>query len=157
MRAIPTLFLAALALATSTAAGEFQVGAIVIGQPWARPTPGAATPGVGYMTFENLGPDDDRLIAATSPAAPAVSMHRTEVTDGIASMRPQPDGIVVPAGGSVRLEPGGYHLMLEQLKKPLALGEAVPVSLTFATAGSVTVELKVERRPPTDDAGHGAH
>lgn len=148
-------FVLASPFATATA-HEFRAGPIAIDQPWARPTPGAATPGVGYMTVANQGLGDDRLVSAASPVAEAVTLHRTEVRDGIASMRPQTDGIVVPAGGAVRLEPGGYHLMLEGLRRPLALGEMVPVSLTFATAGTVTVELKVERRP-APEAGHDAH
>lgn len=150
----PTAIAVVVAVA---AARDYRAGSIVVGHPWARPTAGAATPGAGYMTLDNRGPADDRLVSASSPAAEAVTMHRTEVRDGVAGMRPQEGGIAVPAGGTVRLEPGGYHLMLERLRRPLALGETVPVSLTFAKAGTVTVDLKVERRPAAEDAGHDTH
>src|SRR3712207_7876796 len=53
-------------------------------------------------------------------------------------------GIVVPAGGTIRLEPGGYHLMLGGLRKPMTLGQKVPLTLTFERAGTVTVELRSE-------------
>jgi copper(I)-binding protein len=157
MRTIPLAIAAAL-FAQGAAAQEFRAGAIAIGHPWTRPTPGTATPGVGYMTLENHGPEEDRLVAAASPSAVTVTMHRTEVTDGIARMLPQEGGIAIPAHGSARLEPGGLHLMLSGLKAPLALGQAVPLTLTFQKAGTVVVELKVERRPAAAaHSDHGAH
>ncbi len=155
MRTLPIL-LAVAAFVAPAVAQEFHAGPIAIGHPWTRPTSGTTAPGVGYMVLDNRGPADDRLLSAASPAAEAVTMHRTEVRDGIARMLPQEAGIAIPAHGSVSLEPGGYHLMLGGLKAPLALGQAVPLTLTFEKAGTVTVELKAERRPAAD-AGHGAH
>ena len=157
MRALSILLaVAAAALVAPAVAGEFNAGPIAIGYPWTRPTPGTVAPGVGYMVLDNRGPADDRLVSAASPVAQTVTMHRTEVRDGIARMLPQEAGIAIPAHGSVSLEPGGYHLMLGRLKAPLALGQTVPLTLTFERAGAVTVELRVERRPAVD-AGHGAH
>ena len=157
MRALPILLaVAAAALVAPAVAQEFHAGPIAIVHPWTRPTPGTVAPGVGYMVLDNRGPADDRLVSAACPVAETVTMHRTEVRDGIARMLPQEAGIAIPAGGSVRLEPGGYHLMLGGLKAPLVLGRAVPLTLTFEKAGTVTVELRAERRP-TADAGHGAH
>lgn len=153
-----SLAIAAALIAYGAATQEFRAGPITISHPWTRPTPGTATPGVGYMTLDNHGPEDDRLVAATSSAAETVTMHRTEVNGGIARMLPQEGGIAIPAHGSARLEPGGLHLMLGGLKAPLALGQAVPLTLTFERAGTVAVELKVERRPTAAAHGdHGAH
>jgi copper(I)-binding protein len=70
-------------------------------------------------------------------------------------MLPQEGSITIPAHGSARFEPGGPHLMLSGLKEPLTLGQAVPLMLTFEKAGTVAVELKVERRPVA--AAHGDH
>ncbi len=60
------------------------------------------------------------------------------------SMRPLPNGIAIPAGGSVTLAPNGMHIMLIQPKEPLREGTTVPLKLTFAKAGSIDVELDVE-------------
>lgn len=152
MRTIPLVIAAAL-FTHSAGTQEVRAGAITISHPWTRPTPGTATPAVGYMMLDNHGPEDDRLVAAASSAAEAVTMHRTKVRDGIARMLPQEGGLAIPAHGSTQLEPGGLHLMLSGLKEPLALGQTVPLTLTFERAGTVTVELKVERRP----AAHGDH
>jgi periplasmic copper chaperone A len=149
--AIGLLALLVPALASGQTAGD-----LAISHPWTRPTPGTMTPGVGYMTLENHGPVDDRLLSAESPAAGAVTMHKSEVKDGIARMLPHEEGIAIPAHGSASLEPGGYHLMLSNLKAPLALGQAVPLTLTFAKAGRVTVELRVER-PSAAQGEHGSH
>jgi periplasmic copper chaperone A len=148
---IGLLALVAPALAQGQTAGD-----LAIGHPWTRPTPGTMTPGVGYMTVENHGPTDDRLLAAESPAAATVTMHRSEVRDGVARMAPQEEGIAIPAHGSVSLEPGGYHLMLGGLKQPLTLGQSIPLTLSFERAGRVTVELRVER-PSAARGEHGAH
>ena len=64
-----------------------------------------------------------------------------EMTDGIMKMRPVPEGVEIPAGETVNLAPGGYHLMLLELKKPITEGEMVPVTLEFEQAGAVDVEL----------------
>lgn len=140
-------------------AQEFQAGQIAISHPWSRPTPGTATPAVAYLTLDNHGSMEDRLVSATSPVAKAVTMHRTEVDNGVARMRPQEGGIVIPAHGSARLEPGGLHLMLSGLAQPLSLGQMVPLTLTFEQAGTVTVELTVEKSAPaqSDHGGHGTH
>ena len=157
MRTLPILLaVAAAAFVAPAVAQEFNAGPIAIGHPWTRPTSGTTAPGVGYMVLDNRGPADDRLLSAVSPVAVTVTMHRTEVRDGIARMLPQEAGIAIPAHGSVSLEPGGYHLMLGGLKAPLALSQTVPLTLTFERAGAVTVELRVERRSPAQGE-HGTH
>lgn len=137
--------LTAVLLLTGVAAGhEFSIGDLVITHPWARTTATASVPGVGYLVVENTGADDDRLLAAHSPAAARVELHRTEIEDGIARMRPALEGVALPAGTIVELGPGGYHLMLMGLAEPLAAGQRVPLTLRFERAGEVAVELAVE-------------
>lgn len=135
-----------------------EVGEILIQHPWGRPTVGTSTPGAGYMVLENRGSADDRLVSAQSPIAETVTMHRTEVVEGIARMLPQHEGIVVRAGETIRLEPGSYHLMLTKLREPMVFGQKLPLSLTFERAGTVTVELVVERfvRAAEEHEGHHA-
>ncbi len=122
-------------------------------QPWTRAA-GQGGQGAGYMTLRNAGPQPDRLLSAESPAAQRVELH-THIRDGeVMRMRPVAD-IPVPAGGSTVLQPGGLHLMLIGLTRPLAVGEAVPVTLRFERAGTVTVNLAVQAAGARGPAGHG--
>ena len=70
-----------------------------------------------------------RLVAASSPLADAVEIHEMAMDGNVMRMRALPDGLVLPAGTSVVLQPGGLHLMLLGLKRPLAAGDTVPVTL----------------------------
>lgn len=84
-----------------------------------------------------------------------------EMTDGIMKMRPVPEGVEVPAGETVKLAPGGYHLMLMDLEKPIVEGETIPVKLRFERAGAVDVEFaarpfgstRADDRGGQDEAG----
>ena len=103
------------------------------------------------MTISNHGDTAVTLIAGDTPAAERVSIHETTMQDGLMTMRPLKKGLVVPAGQTVSLEPHSYHLMLEQLNKPLKEGDEVPLSLTFEGMAPLTVSLHVERH----EAGAG--
>ena len=139
------LVLTTLLLVADTAAGhEFAVGDLIITHPWARVTATANVPGVGYLAIENTGTDDDRLLGAASPVVARVELHRTVIEDGIARMRPPPDGLALPAGAIIELAPGGYHLMLTGLTAPLTTGARVPLTLRFERAGEVAIEIVVE-------------
>ena len=118
---------------------------LVISDAWTRPTAAGMPMGVAYFTITNGTSADDVLIAASTPAAAHVEMHETSIEDGMARMRPLNE-IVVPAGGSVAVAPGGIHLMLVDLVQPLEAGSRVPLVLEFRTAGKMTIELAVEAR-----------
>lgn len=147
------LAVAMLALAAPLAAHDYTLGAIEIGHPAARAAPPAARTGAGYLTLTNTGAGEDRLVAASGAIAARIEIHETTVTDGVARMRPL-DGLLLPPGQTVALEPGGVHLMLIGLSAPLTEGESVPVTLTFEQAGEIEVELAVETMSPGDDHGH---
>jgi periplasmic copper chaperone A len=66
---------------------------------------------------------------------------------GVMHMQPVEGGLTIPAGGTVELKPGGYHLMLMGLKQKLDEGGQIPLKLTFARAGSVDVQVKIEKKP----------
>jgi copper(I)-binding protein len=156
MRYLPQLLCAAaLSVASLSAfAHEYTVGSISIGHPWTRATVAAATTGAGYLTLDNTGETPDRLVGGSSPAAERVEIHLMTVTDGVMQMRPVEGGVEVPAGESVALEPGSYHLMLIGLTAPFVEGERIPLTLEFAGGGSVDVELAVEAmgaEPSHDD------
>ena len=94
-----------------------QPGDIVISAEWARPILIAGRPGSAYFHIENTGAEDDKLVMVTSSVSPRLEIHEHTMTDGVMKMG-QVDGIVVPAGGSVDLKPGGYHIMIfESIRK----------------------------------------
>lgn len=149
---------AALALLVSTPlrADDVKAGDLVISQAWSRATPGSAKVGGGYLTITNNGSAADRLVSATSDVADKVELHEMSMSNGVMSMRPVDGGLAIEPGKSVSLAPGGFHLMLLGLKAPLLQGKQVPLTLTFAKAGSVKVSLDVlgvGARGPAGSAG----
>ena len=115
-------------------------GSIRVAAPWARAS--VSPVGGAFLTIVNKGASDDRLTAVTTPVAATAELHRTENDNGIMKMIPV-DGIEVKAGQAVVLAPGGYHVMLMQLKAPLKEGTSFPMTLTFEKAGKIDVTVKV--------------
>ena len=154
---LPTAFATVLTLVSAISfarAAEALVGDLAITGGWARATPPGASVGAAYVTVENRGNADDRLLRAASPAARSVEPHRTVEESGIAKMRPLAE-VIVPAGGTLEMRPGGTHMMLVGLTTPLKAGDTVPVTLTFERAGSVTADFVVA--PLGADAPAEAH
>ncbi|MGH7023844.1 MAG: copper chaperone PCu(A)C [Caulobacteraceae bacterium] len=120
---------------------------IVVMNAWTRPVMAAGMTGAGYMIIANRGTIADRLIGASSPAAAKVSIHQSREVGGVMTMRPVPF-LAIPARGKASLAPGGFHLMLEGVKRPLKPGDRVPLSLRFARAGAVSAWLDVRVGPP---------
>jgi copper(I)-binding protein len=99
--------------------------------------------GGGFFTVKNSGKVDDKLVVVSSPTAGQVQMHEMAMQNNVMKMRELKDGIAIPAGGTVKLAPGGLHLMFQKVKAPFKQGESVPVTLTFEKAGKIDVTLKV--------------
>ncbi len=125
-----------------------------IAQPWSRETAVGQDAGGAFMTIVNKGDEPDRLVGGTTPVAGDVQIHTVDMTGGVMRMRQLGDGLEIPAGGSVALKPGGFHIMLMQLARPLKDGERVPITLEFAQAGKIEVQLDV--RSIADGAPEGA-
>lgn len=123
--------------------GVIHLGEINISLPFTRATLPNAPVGGGFFTIENTGAEPDRLISATSDVAADTQIHEMAMEGDVMKMRPLTDGLEIPAGETVVLAPGGYHLMFMGLKHPFVEGEKVTVTLTFEKAGSVAVELSV--------------
>jgi len=135
------LSIALMAFVTSIQAQEAKVGSIKIENAYVRATaPGQPTAGA-FMKIDNSGAAD-QLLSASSPAAGEVQLHQMSMEGNVMKMGQVKD-IAVPANGSVDLKPGGYHIMLMNIKAPLKAGETVPVKLKFAKAGEVEVKLPV--------------
>ncbi len=125
-------------------ADEVKAGDLVITEAWTRATPGGAKVGGGYLTIENKGSAPDRLIGGSAEVAGKVEVHEMATEGGVMKMRPVEKGLTIEPGKSVKLAPGGYHLMMLDLKSPLKQGEKVPVTLDFEKAGKVNITLDVQ-------------
>jgi copper(I)-binding protein len=134
--------LAAAVLAAPVAGQQYELGSLVIGKPWSRPTAPGIPVGVAYLTITNNGKLPDTLIGASSPVADNVQIHQTTTLNDMIHMRPVADLEIVP-GATVNAEPGGVHFMLMGLKAPIVAGQSVPLTLEFRGAGKVTVQLRV--------------
>ncbi|MCS6881866.1 MAG: copper chaperone PCu(A)C [Oscillochloridaceae bacterium] len=105
-------------------------------------TPPSGT-SAAYMVLVNRGGAGDRLVSASTDVAEVVELHETKMVDNVMQMAPVTGGIPVPANGQVELKPGGLHVMLIGLKRDLAAGETVRLTLKFERAGEVTVDAPV--------------
>lgn len=122
--------------------GNAKIGDLEIKGAWTRQAPPAATVLGGYATITNNGVEADRLIAASADFARKTKIHEMAVTDGVMKMKELENGLEVPAGETVALKPGSFHLMFMQATSPKE-GEVVKVELTFEKAGTVSVMLPV--------------
>ena len=138
-------------------AHEYDLGSLHIGHPYARSTPPGASTGAAYLSIANKGTVADSLVRASTPRAQATELHSMSMDGNIMRMRQVP-AVMAAAGATVKLEPGGLHLMLTGLKQPLKTGERFPLTLHFEKAGQITVEIVVQDTVPAGDhAGHEGH
>ena len=139
------LVAAAVALLAAPAlAQDYRLGTLEIGRPWTRATPATAQSGGGFLTITNKGTTVDRLIAARSTASDKVEVHEMRMDGNVMRMRELEKGLEIPAGATVMLKPGGYHIMFMGLKASFAKDTKVPVTLVFEKAGSLDIVLDVE-------------
>ena len=127
-------------------AHSYTLGPISIGHAWMRAVPEAGRAGAAYMPLLLAGKDDefDVLLAATTPLAERVEFHDTRRgANDVVEMK-HLDKIVLVANRPIAMRPNGVHLMLIGMKKPVAEGGRVPLTLEFKNAGKIDVELYVE-------------
>ena len=122
------------ALLLLLAAGSASAGQLTVSSAWARATPPGVSVGVVYFRLENGSIKSDRLLKLGTSVAASAGVHRTEVVGGIARMRELTMLHVAP-GEKVEFAPGGYHVMLMGLKKPLVAGKTFELELLFEVAG----------------------
>ncbi|WP_084539921.1 DUF1775 domain-containing protein [Azorhizobium doebereinerae] len=133
----------AQASAQAQPAAPVKVGDLQIEAPWARATPGGAKVAGGYVRITNTGTAADKLVSASVDAAGKVEVHEMSMANGVMTMRPLAGGLEIAPGQSVQLAPGGYHLMMMDLKAPLKEGDKVKGVLVFEKAGKVDVTFEV--------------
>lgn len=126
-------------------AEEIKVGDLILENVRARATlPGAPVAG-GYLTITNNGSQSDRLTGGSADFAGKLEVHEMKMENDVMKMRQLKDGIEIPAGGSIELKPGGYHIMFMKLAEQLKEGESRKAVLEFDKAGSVTVDFDVAK------------
>jgi periplasmic copper chaperone A len=125
-------------------ARDFQLHDITVQNPWARATPKGAEVAGGYLRIKNTGQQPDKLIGGSCDFAGTVEVHEMATKNGVMTMRLLANGLEIKAGGVVELNPGSFHLMFTQLKKPLKQGDTAKVTLKFEKAGDIPVEFSVE-------------
>lgn len=118
-------------------------GPLVVHNAWIRATVARAPVAGGFAVIENRGEADDWLVGGSSVIAGEVQVHEMSVTDGVMKMRPLADGLRVPAGESVVLKPGSFHLMFMKLAQQMLAGDSAVVTLNFANAGEMMVTFAV--------------
>lgn len=99
--------------------------------------------GVVYAILENPTRTDYRLLGAHSPHAAFCELHETIEEDGVAKMRPRPEGFTLPAHGRIHLKPGGAHIMLMRLKHPLIEGDHIEITLVFDNNKKIDLNVPV--------------
>ena|SRR5947209_8094573 len=139
------LIAAVFALLSSAACAEdYKVGAIAIDHPWTRATPKNAPVAGGYLKITNTGTAPDRLVGGSAEVSRRFEIHEMKMDGGVIKMRELKDGLEIPPGATVELKPGSYHIMMQNLSRPLTKGDKVKGTLTFEKAGKVEVEFAVE-------------
>lgn len=143
------VFAASLAFAAAIAfthanAHEIRFGNLVIHHPWSRQTPAGAKVAIGFMTITNNGKEDDRLIGATAEISETAQIHDMKMEGDVMKMPELPDGVIIPAGGSVLLKPRSMHIMFMGLKTLVHEGETFSGTLTFEKTGTIEVDYEVK-------------
>lgn len=131
------LFAAGVAAAGDSMSAE----TVRVSGAWARATPPGVDVGAAYFVVTNTG-QPDRLVRVHAPVAARTEMHRTTNRDGIMRMQQEPT-VPIAAGGETVFAPGGRHLMLLGLERPLQAGTRFPLALTFERAGTLEVSVEV--------------
>lgn len=139
-----TVLAGLLAASAAPAAAQPRVRgpSVLIEGAWVRLPPPAAPTAAAYMVLHNRGRRADRLLSIESPAAQRVEVHEMSMAGGMMRMRAVPHLPLSP-GGRAELAPGGLHLMLIGLRRPLRAGEPVPLTLRFERDGPRRIDAVV--------------
>ena len=114
---------------------------LTVSDAWVRAPAIADQPGAAYLVIQNDGAAD-KLLSVTSDVAQTIELHESMMSGNMMSMSPVPN-IEVPANGKAELKPGGFHMMLMGLTRPLKVGDKVQLTLNFEKAGKIPVTADV--------------
>jgi len=154
---MPIRSMVALALLVGAFTGPASAeNAIHVDNARARAVVSAGQTSAIYLTIRNSGTEADRLVGMASQVARSTEMHTTIHDQGIMKMRPL-DGVDLPVGGSVDFMPGGNHIMLVGLARPLRAGDRFALTLRFEKAGEVVADVAVVAPGDIQGTSHGGH
>ena len=141
---------------TAAVAAAAQAEGITVSGAWVRGTVQGQTATGAYMQLKSA--DGATVVGVESPAAGIVEIHEMRMEGNTMRMRGV-DKLELPAGRAVELKPGGYHVMLMDLKAPLKKGDAVPIKLKVRSKSGQTqdIEVRAEVRELTAPAGKSKH
>jgi copper(I)-binding protein len=120
-------------------------GKIVVEDAWVGKVPPSSPVAAAYMTIRNDGTADDKLLSITTNISGHTMIHETVVDENGVAKMDMVDALVIPAGKSVTLKPGGTHVMLMDLKEPVTEKEKIELDLKFENAGEMKVEAQVKK------------
>ena len=134
-------------LLCSTLSSLSALAQVTVAEPWVRGTVAQQKATGAFMLLK--ADQDSRLVAAKSPVAGVVEIHEMAMEKDVMKMRALPSGLELPAGKTVELKPGGYHVMLMDLKQQVKEGETIPVTLVIEGKDKkqTTVEFKAPVKP----------
>ncbi len=138
-KAVPVIF--AAGLMSAMAAQAFAGTGLSLSDAWMRIIV-ASRPAAGYFTLRNEGSAERKLVGASSPGCGMMMLHRSKTENGVDKMM-SVKAVTVPAHGSVRFAPGGYHIMCMQPKAIVKPGHSVPVMLSFGDGSTLTADFTV--------------
>lgn len=141
------------ALAAPVAARDTVKGDLTLSGAEVRASLGVNPNTGGYLTVTNRGAAADDLVAASCTCAREVQLHLMSMSGSVMSMN-RVDRLAVPARGRLELKPGGAHLMILGLKKPLKAGDTVNLTLSFRRAGKIKTSFRVVTQPSAPAAAH---
>jgi len=152
MKALGLATLLAIGLAASASAWAAEQ--IQVSNAWAKATlPGQKVAGV-YLDIAS--PVDAKLVAVSTPGAKRAEVHSMKLEDGVMRMR-HVESLPIAAGKPAKLAPGGIHLMLFDLARPLEASTRLPLKLTFELAAGGKQDVTVTALVREDKAAHGGH
>ncbi|MGH8130839.1 MAG: copper chaperone PCu(A)C [Steroidobacteraceae bacterium] len=140
---IRRLLLATLVLSLFAVAPAY-AGELTVSNAWSRTTPPGVSVGVVYLKIYNDTAKSDRLLKLQASVASSAEVHRTEIVEGVARMR-EVSVLHVAAGEHVEFAPGGMHVMLMGLKRPLVEGQKFDLELLFEVAGPRKVKVALRK------------
>ena len=127
-------------------------------EPWSRPLAPGATVAAGYMHLMNHTAQPETLVGASAEGVGRIEIHDIIDVDGVKQMRPVEGGVPLAVDGMAAFQPGGKHLMFFDVTRSWAEGDTVPVTLTFASGTTATVDFVVSAMAGEEgDGGHEHH
>jgi copper(I)-binding protein len=150
-----TILLCGIAVVSQSAVGKGPA-AVQPSAAWATPAGRGQIVAAAYVSLRNRGRTPQTLVGASSSVAADVQMHSSEVKGGIARMR-RVERLTVPARGELKLTPGGPHLMLMGLNRPLKAGDTITVRLRFEGGAVLDVAVPVADTSAKSAMKRGPH